>query len=572
MTETLVPSPGLRTSAYSAVPPVVETGGRWPVGLGLCTLAFLFCILLTVTPLTRMPDPLFHLHIAWGSLLGVASQWLPANLGPTYQKSSASIEFFCLISLAFLCYCLSAFLVRRRVGERQLLTVRVCIWLGVTLAGAMYVITPGLLSHDTLVYAGYSRLLAVYHVNPYFVVFANFPHDPLVPFDQWSQVNAVYGPIWLLVCALPGFLLKPTLVSYVVAFRLIALLVHLLNTWLVARVLYERGCSRGTRTLGMLLYAWHPLILLESALNGHNDGFMLTFVLLGALLVTRAERRGELARARGYLPPLGALMLAVLVKFAILPVVAVYLLFLLFRALRPTLEGSSTGQMSRSNWRVAAWVLGCSCLVALLIALLGYAPFWAGRSLGAIIGSFTNNPASQYGENSLLRAVVNWLHLYPQQQANPVWLFLSWRRVWDIINYLAIILYLVLAAGQFKKSQSVSALLAIMLAMMCLVLLITPWFFTWYVTWIVGLAVVCLPARRNRALWSCFFLALTFSYSALSLYLFNQNLLGPNGYLTIFSDLVPPLGAFLLCWYTYGRSRRSLATGVSQEPVLAPPP
>ena len=542
-------------SSDLAAQPAVNAGERGPaIGLALCTLAFLVCILLTVTPLIRMPDALFKLRMSWGLFLGEASLWLPANLGKVYQQSSASIEFFSLITLAFVCYCLGAWLVGRWPEKMSWTSARVLIWLGVIVAGAIYVVTPGVLSHDTMVYAGYARLLAVYHANPYFVLYSSFPRDPLIPFDQWASTNSLYGPVWMLVCAALGQFVRPTPESYIIAFRLFALSMHLLNTWLVDRALCTMGHSKRVRAVGMLLYGWNPLVLLESSLNGHNDVFMLTFVLLGVLLVARAEPRSELLRARGYLPPLVAFTLAALVKFAILPVLAAYLLFLACKALRPTADSPLAWKQALNNWRPVVLLLFCSCLVAMLVALAFYGPFWFGHSLRAIIESFSNNPASGFAENSYQRSVINWLHFHPALQSNFVLLFLSWRKVWDSINYLVIILCLILGARRLWTTPTVRAFLALMLGIMCLVLLLTPWFFTWYITWIVGLAVVCLPAKRSRFVWSFFLLALTFSYSALSLYLFNQGLLGSRGYLTSLFDTLPPICAFLFCWFWYPRA------------------
>src|SRR5437763_13365060 len=63
-----------------------------PVWLMLCLLAYLTCVLLTVTPLSRIPDTTFRLRFAWGASLGKVSQWLPTNIGPTYQPSTPAIE------------------------------------------------------------------------------------------------------------------------------------------------------------------------------------------------------------------------------------------------------------------------------------------------------------------------------------------------------------------------------------------------------------------------------------------------------------------------------------------------
>ncbi len=526
---------------------------RWPVGLICCTLAFLACVLLTVTPLTRLPDPvLHHLQIGWGLFLGQASQWLPANLGPTYQRSSAAIEFFCLLTLMFGCYCLGAWFVGRRTERARNWSVSLCIWLGLLVAGAIYLVTPGVREHDIEAYAGYSRLLAIYHANPYFVTFATFPHDPVAPTDVWSGATAIYGPAWMLVCALLGWVLRsPTPEAYIIGFRVVALSAHLLNTWLVGRILRAQDRSPRIRSLGMLLYGWSPLVLIESAQDAHLDLFMLTFLLLGILLAVRAEQRGELLRARGYLPPALAFTVAIAVKYTILPVLIAYLLLLCCKALRPTAESSLVWREARGNWRAAAKILCLGGLASVLVALAFYVPFWIGHSPRAIIASFSDNPAENWAENSILRSIINWVGYHPALKGNFLLLFFSWRKVWDGINYLAIIFCLIIGARKLWRTPTVNAFLTLALAIMCVMLLLTPWFFAWYVTWIVALAAVNLPARSTRVRWSCFFLALAFSYSALTLYLFHENMLGSRDYLDTLFDAGPPVVVLLFCWLRY---------------------
>ncbi len=545
--------------------PAVESSGRhWPVGLMLCTLAFLTCVLLTLSPLSRMPDTEFRLRIGWGIFLGKVSQWLPANIGPTYQPSSASIEFFCIISLAFFFYCLGAWLVACWTADERIWLVYTCIWLGLLLAGGIYLVTPGVLSHDIGTYAGYGRLLTVYHANPYFVTLSTFPHDPVLRIDDWASVASAYGPIWMIICAIVGWLVKqPTPEAYVIGFRVFALAMHLLNTLLVGSTLHTMGRSPRICALGMLLYGWNPLVLVESAQNGHNDVFMLTFVLLGILLLARAEKRGELLRARGYLPPALAFTLAALVKFPILPILAAYLIFLLCKSLRPTSASSLGWQKALSNWRPAALLLSWACLASALLALILYAPLLWGHNASAIIGSFSNNPVSTTSENSYMRSVVNFLNVHTEQKGNLLLQFFSLRKVWNVINYMAIALCLFFGARIFWVTPKVETFLALALAMMCIVLLLTPWFFPWYSIWIVGLAAVCLPARRSRAVAAFIMLALTFSYSTLSLYLFNHGLLGFNVYLVSLFDTVLPICAFLLCWMLYPRWCRN-----TRQPVI----
>lgn len=59
------------------------------------------------------------------------------------------------------------------------------------MAAQQFVCIPALLSHDAFVYAGYGRLLIVYHANPYFVPFSAHWHDPIYQYDDWGSYTAV---------------------------------------------------------------------------------------------------------------------------------------------------------------------------------------------------------------------------------------------------------------------------------------------------------------------------------------------------------------------------------------------
>jgi hypothetical protein len=519
---------------------------RWPLNLVLCALGMVICVLLTMTPLIRLPDSVIHLHIAAGAWLAAIGSWLPLNLGGLPQPASAALELFFLLLLLFLCYGLGALLVRREPATAYSTRLRGIILTGAALAGLLYVITPAMLSHDILVYASYSRVLAAYHANPYFIPIAAFPHDPFTPINYWSRTVSAYGPLWMLVCGVSGALFYPNPVTYVVAFRLFAVGTHLLNSWLVGRTLAAMGRSPRTISLGMLLYAWNPLLLLESGLGGHNDGFMITFVLLGALLAARAQTRGQLLRPRGYLPAVAALTLAALVKFTALPILAAFLLFLACKALRPSRESSYEVRTALRNWRPVLLTLLVSGLTAALVALALYGPFWVGHSLQDIVASFKNPPSALYAQNSFMRSTVEWLHLHPAQPPGALQQLLINRHLWDDLNIAAIALCLLLGAVYLWRRPTVKVFLLVSLLTMGIVLLITPWFFAWYVTWLLGLAVLSLPARQSRIASTLMVLAFTFSVSALATYLLNATIIGTSSYLMSLFIIIPPACVSLL--------------------------
>src|SRR5260370_26651167 len=288
-------------------------------------MAFVLCILLTVAPLSRIPDPFLHpvlpLQTPFGAQLAQVGAWIPNDFGLSAnhlasQANTNYIDFLGMIALVFVIYGLCAlFIQRQTLIARDHKTLRL-IWLVTIAAGFIYVFTPAMLSHDILAYAGFSRLVATYHANPYFVPISAYPHDPFYPLNYWKELTFSYGPVWLAICSLLGFVMGPQPLGYVLAFRLFALAPHLVNIWLVITILRSSWQYSRVVTLGALLYAWNPLVLLESSLGGHNDVFMVTFLLAGVLLILLSEKMGEFTHARCYLPPLRLLYLATVVKFS----------------------------------------------------------------------------------------------------------------------------------------------------------------------------------------------------------------------------------------------------------------
>lgn len=527
-----------------------------PLAFILCTLAFVACFLLMVTPLIRVPDSVITIHLAPGTLLSSLSSWWPHNVGGLNAATSAYAEVFALLGLAFFCYALAALLVRRSSGAASQRGFRGMIWSGAFLAGIIFVVTPGMLSHDIFVYASYSRLLAAYHANPYFVPIAVFPQDPFMTLNYWSPVISAYGPIWMLVCGLFGWFLQPDPAMYTIAFRLFALCFDLLNLWLVGRILQGMGRSARTVTLGMLLYAWNPLLLLESGLGGHNDGFMMTFVLVGILLAVRAEKGGQTLHARGYLPTIIALTLAALVKFTALPILAAYLLYLICKALRPTAESPQALRLALRHARTALLILVYSVLSAALVALAFYGPFWLGHSPQAIMDSLKNPPSSLYSENSFLRSILEWGLSHPTIH-NGFLNFLGNRSLWDILTSVGLALCLLVGATRLWQKPTTRTFVVTALGTMSLVLILTPWFFSWYITWLLALGIVCLPVYLHRLEAALLALALTFSFSALLTYLFNGNLFGTQYYLVSLFTTIPPTCAFLCVLILWKTTRHS---------------
>lgn len=495
------------------------------------TIAFVLSILFMAAPLSRIPDPVIQLRTPAGSWLTWAGSWLPANLGFTQNKQASIgdtgyVEFLLLIALAFIIYGLFALFIARQPNEgTSLRVIRRLVWAGALLGGLIFVFTPTMLSHDIIVYTSYSRVLAVYHANPYFVPPSAFPNDPYTPMNYWATSIAAYGPIWILVCGFWGLLVGPQPIAYVLAFRAFALAAHLGNIWLVGKTLHTMGSSKRTITLGMLLYAWSPLALLESSLGGHNDVFMVTFLLLGVLLLARAEKQSILTSPRGYLPAIVMFTLAALVKFTVLPVIALVLAFLAWKALRPSTASIPFMDALRSNWKPAAFVVMYAGIAAAAVTLAFYGPFWIGHNLNAIRASFTTTPSALNAQNSVLRALLMWNydhHVAAQSLQGRFIHFFSARKLWDELTIVVLGLFCLLGMFWLWKTPTLRTFALASVATLGALLLVTPWFFSWYVTWLIGLVAIAIPVRQSRPGTALFVMAQTLAITSFLTYLYKD--------------------------------------------------
>jgi hypothetical protein len=523
------------------------------LAIALCTVIFVLCILVMLAPLKSLAAFSATSYMPVGDLLVKAGSWLPSDLhlatNPVLSKQgTGNIEFLLLMGLAFVVYGVCALLILRQAPEGKNRRTLQLIWVGVVIGGLFFLFGPDLLSHDIFVYAGYGRLIDVYHANPYFVPLSTYFHDPIYALDDYASSTSAYGPFWLVVCAISGLVSGAHPLKYIIFFRLVGLAAHVVNIMLVTSILRMMGRSSRTVTLGTQLYAWNPLVLLESSHGGHNDIFMITFILLGILFSVRAEK-GRFAKRGWYLLPIAAFTLATLVKYTVAPLIILFLIALACIRVRPA---AATSLSLRENvvlrWKPALLAVLLTVLTSSIIILMFYGPFFAGHSIHAIASSFTSPPSSQAAHKSLLDGIIQWSILHPLAPHSFTYALvyqLSRHSVWNLISILTLAVTIISGAFWMWHRPTIRTFILASLTTLGALLLVVPWFFPWYVTWLVALAVVCLPVMHERIARGLLAFTLTFSASAFFLYLYNgippANVWNPFSCLLTFG---PPVLAF----------------------------
>ncbi|HEV2579843.1 MAG TPA: hypothetical protein VGT44_03230 [Ktedonobacteraceae bacterium] len=381
---------------------------------------------------------------------------------------------------------LMAVRVARNVGRERLTdreTHRL-FWIIFTLAALfalLYLFAPAVMSQDALLYGLYGRMVSLYHVNPYVAPVTIPPGDVLHGVLVGQIGRPPFGPVWMDVSLAVALTAQGSAATILFDFRLLALVIHLVNALLLWNVLARLRPE--ARFTGMVLYAWNPAVLLLGIGEMHLDLVVIFFVLLAILFFQR----------RALVLCWVCLLLSALIQPLSL------LLFPLFIRLM--------WKATRSMSRRAVWWLMLIGVSALVVAL-AYAPYYAGWSVAGIAGQLRLAFAPGVALDSLDAAIQ---HL--RFGVVPVVAWLAAPLTWTI--FAALVVGCLLLLGLWLTENLEYALL--FTAWVCLaILVISPSYLAWSALLPLALAICSASARTTL-------FALLLAAGALLSYYFNLN-------------------------------------------------
>lgn len=299
-----------------------------------------------------------------------------ADIGSLSQYSPGAATFFGLLMLLLIVFYLSAYWMMRRaasstegLSERGAQTIIIFPILAMLILAHLYPIT----SLDSINQAVQVRVLTAHHANPLLIPAANFSSDPFTIYDDAQNLPSPYGPLAIILSAGPALLAGNNLLALALLEKMMPILFALgcfRLIWLIAsRVAPHR------RWQALLLCSWNPLLLLETAGNGHNDSILLFFMLFAFYVLIAGPR--WLA-----LPALALAALVNSLALILLPLLAIAL------------------------WRLSAQpsrvlTLAGSAVLALALLIAAMLPFGGFKALGSLLQPAdhyaTSLPAILYG-------------------------------------------------------------------------------------------------------------------------------------------------------------------------------
>lgn len=214
-----------------------------------------------------------------------------ASLGSLSHYAPDAAIIFGLLMLVLVAFYLSAYWMMRRaassdegLSERAAQLIVIFPILALLILAHLYPIT----SLDSINQAVQIRVLTVHQANPLLTPAGHFSGDPFTTYDDAQNLPSPYGPLAIILSAGPALLAGNNLLALSLLEKMMPILFVLgclRLVWLIASKIAPHR-----RWQALLLLGWNPLLLIETAGNGHNDSIMLFFVLLAFYFLIAGPR------------------------------------------------------------------------------------------------------------------------------------------------------------------------------------------------------------------------------------------------------------------------------------------
>ncbi len=196
------------------------------------------------------------------------------------DRLNNALIFFLIMTILFLAYIMIV-KKHKKINIKQ-------ITIMVILASIIFGVIIPYTSTDVYSYIANGWSAAHYGENPYYTSTGEITdktgqNEPM--FNKvancWKYETVVYGPLWTLICTGLSYMSFGNIDIALVLFKLLNILVHLLNAFLVYKITRKK--------LFMIMYGLNPFILFEAISNVHNDIFIILFILLAIYFIIRKK-------------------------------------------------------------------------------------------------------------------------------------------------------------------------------------------------------------------------------------------------------------------------------------------
>ena len=199
-----------------------------------------------------------------------------------FNRPLSTVLFIILLILLFLLY---AYLLRFvRSGHMT----KNNFWKLVLMVSILLVFSYPAFSYDMFNYMFTAKTVLIYHENPYNVIPLQFTGvEPWLSFMHWTHLPSAYTPLWILL-TLPAYIFGYGFFLFIMwNIKILVMSFFIASVWLVGKILHDVDPDH--ELFGMAIFAFNPLILIETLVSGHNDIVMMALALLAIFLFLKKK-------------------------------------------------------------------------------------------------------------------------------------------------------------------------------------------------------------------------------------------------------------------------------------------
>lgn len=208
-----------------------------------------------------------NLHLSQSSIF--MSVQKPLETLVFQMRPLASLIFFAVLSSLFVLY-----LWFLKKGEKLFTPKK--LFLFISGSAMVFLVSFPAFSYDIFNYITTAKVAFFHGENPYLVMPIEIANEPYLAFTRAANKVALYGPVWILLTAIPHYFGAGDIGQTILAFKLLNALTYLLVSYLIYQM------TKSVRNV--LFFAFNPLVIIEVLISSHNDSTMMAFLLLGILL------------------------------------------------------------------------------------------------------------------------------------------------------------------------------------------------------------------------------------------------------------------------------------------------
>ncbi|HRN69591.1 MAG TPA: hypothetical protein PLS49_00245 [Candidatus Woesebacteria bacterium] len=139
------------------------------------------------------------------------------------------------------------------------------------ITSAILILSYPFTSHDLFNYIFDAKIFTYYGDNPYVMAPWNYPQDEWLRFMHWIHRSYPYGPVYLVLSFIPSFLSLGKFILNFFFFKLFSIGFYLLGIYYLQKLDKKSA----------LIFATHPLVLIEGLVAGHNDLIGVSLGIVG---------------------------------------------------------------------------------------------------------------------------------------------------------------------------------------------------------------------------------------------------------------------------------------------------